>query len=1276
MISSNTRATRSRYSSPAQSQNTKWNGLLDASKGATEGSRAFMQRWLEPTVQSKASFEDDGLVRYGVVENMAPLGSLPKPKKTGSETTSGVKRIILRPSGASAARNAAQVASSDPVMEVDVGVGVGVDAEAEAEVEAHIEITARAADSSPPLMALPPTPPRRVSIVLKDAAAAADDENDEDYDPSRPKRRQSGRASLGRRARRSSAGRRSSIVTKPTTKEAKEVNERKEPETETKADTTTPELVSKEVEAPEEAAEEEEDEEEEEEVEETVPAEATIHAAEPVEPEDKEFTDKVVEAAVEEALKHYRYPTAWALRTLYDEKSGDPGFIAMLEDVFNQTADEATMRKFSKQMEKKKREGKKDNQGCYYFIPPTTNSRFTPHKPKAAPYGKLLLHNQVEEVVEVADLETEEDSDEHFADEEEEAEEEEEEQEEAREEENNHQTPERAAKRAKTSHSRTHSSSHPSLAPTQTLVQVQVQAQAHSHSHSTRNSPRKMALDNPPQTPSRKRNRRDSASSDSSLSSALSLSSPEAIMGSPSPVRRGGTGRAGPPGPPGPDSSETPKPRPINGRRKSVASKASASGAGTKANKSATTKIKTKTKPKTKSTSTSTSTKQQPSSPDHTNSITSDLNIITNSRSHNQINPDAPASATISVSADATMPGRVSAAQIFPNLPTKSKTAKNKASSVPADDAATVPDTDDSFWDRRRDAQKFANSVAAHESSVRGGDEHEDPFTTPAKSTRKTRQSIAASATTTRSTRSASKRPHDEVDSAVSPVAWSFQREDSSVGGSRAATPTLRPPKKPRTGLRVKSSPVKKRGGTAAGVPRPLGETPSTNGVAKDQASDNDEDCSACGAAGDVVCCDGCPRSFHFECVGMIPSDHLPDEWFCNECLYKKYPSRMPPFKGIFAVPLTNLEKSIPRAFSLPKKLQTRFEGVKAGADGEYEEVTTLKSTKRKNGYEEVPDFFKQRDEGQAVICHGCQKPATDVRAIIPCSICPFYWHIDCLDPPLAVPPVLKNWRCPLHPDEIMAEVRPLAPAHRFRKIKGAPIIVPSLPRSIKNNGHIEVDWSDEPEPEPVNKSGWPDPDSFGRAYKLPAKGIVLDFIEQLRRQRAGYGPRHDESRWVSYVPTTAKDPSRPIAGSELQRTVDEMQLALTLTSLKERKSDGVDHLVSALLNAADPSVLSLMAKTDAANVATGHLTDNDKHSLRALLTQMDAMGARIRHLLGEPTSATAIATMLDQDAIPSILSPQDSAIAEPLDKVTAPPVTEPTPPSTIDHAEGSMDLD
>lgn len=78
----------------------------------------------------------------------------------------------------------------------------------------------------------------------------------------------------------------------------------------------------------------------------------------------------------------------------------------------------------------------------------------------------------------------------------------------------------------------------------------------------------------------------------------------------------------------------------------------------------------------------------------------------------------------------------------------------------------------------------------------------------------------------------------------------------------------------------------------------------------------------------------------------MIQSDHLPDEWYCNECIVRRFPSRVPMHSGAFASALNNLEKSIPRAFSLPKKLQNRFEGVRAGADGDYEEITTTKGSK------------------------------------------------------------------------------------------------------------------------------------------------------------------------------------------------------------------------------------------------------------------------------------------------------------------------------------------
>ncbi|TDH69641.1 hypothetical protein CCR75_002822 [Bremia lactucae] len=43
-----------------------------------------------------------------------------------------------------------------------------------------------------------------------------------------------------------------------------------------------------------------------------------------------------------------------------------------------------------------------------------------------------------------------------------------------------------------------------------------------------------------------------------------------------------------------------------------------------------------------------------------------------------------------------------------------------------------------------------------------------------------------------------------------------------------------------------------------------------------------DTDCSVCGLGGELLCCDGCPRAFHVNCIGLsiVPAT----EWFCNEC--------------------------------------------------------------------------------------------------------------------------------------------------------------------------------------------------------------------------------------------------------------------------------------------------------------------------------------------------------------------------------------------------------
>lgn len=86
---------------------------------------------------------------------------------------------------------------------------------------------------------------------------------------------------------------------------------------------------------------------------------------------------------------------------------------------------------------------------------------------------------------------------------------------------------------------------------------------------------------------------------------------------------------------------------------------------------------------------------------------------------------------------------------------------------------------------------------------------------------------------------------------------------------------------------------------------------------------------------------------------------------------------------------------------------------------------------------------------------------------------------------------MLRTWRCPAHIDDILAKLPAyLGPAHKFRKIKGAQTLEPVFSRGNINNGFIDV-APDESE----DNSGWKDVAAFGRTYKLPEKGIMLDFL-------------------------------------------------------------------------------------------------------------------------------------------------------------------------------------
>ena len=159
--------------------------------------------------------------------------------------------------------------------------------------------------------------------------------------------------------------------------------------------------------------------------------------------------------------------------------------------------------------------------------------------------------------------------------------------------------------------------------------------------------------------------------------------------------------------------------------------------------------------------------------------------------------------------------------------------------------------------------------------------------------------------------------------------------------------------------------------------------------------------------------------------------------------------------------------------------------------------------------------------------CKGCQRtsPNTTERVIIGCSACATYWHLDCLNPPLTHPPVVRSWRCPLHVDDMVERSSFLYPAHRHRVVKDAAALVPGNSRTTANNGLVEViddlavlpslpmepgmsatEAAAEAEvgrvfrpartPESLATT-YPDPASFGRVHKLQASQIAAATIKK-----------------------------------------------------------------------------------------------------------------------------------------------------------------------------------
>ncbi|KAJ2423610.1 hypothetical protein GGF41_003071, partial [Coemansia sp. RSA 2531] len=223
------------------------------------------------------------------------------------------------------------------------------------------------------------------------------------------------------------------------------------------------------------------------------------------------------------------------------------------------------------------------------------------------------------------------------------------------------------------------------------------------------------------------------------------------------------------------------------------------------------------------------------------------------------------------------------------------------------------------------------------------------------------------------------------------------------------------------------------------------------NGAPKDAANDT---CDTCGQPGQFICCELCPRVFHFLCVEPPMSQEEVskiDHWYCRACQHlvtRKRKSRAHA-KNIFYPLLSALEFQNARTFSVPEDIRRQFDGIEADIDGTF--INTREDRpQRVNLGAANRDFTRLVDDHNTpIMCYRCGLSALQ-GPVVRCDYCPLNWHWDCLDPPLSsAPPSRKRWMCPNHADHAMPR------RHKFRKERIVDLT--DAPEGTRNSGIIDI---------------------------------------------------------------------------------------------------------------------------------------------------------------------------------------------------------------------------
>jgi len=228
---------------------------------------------------------------------------------------------------------------------------------------------------------------------------------------------------------------------------------------------------------------------------------------------------------------------------------------------------------------------------------------------------------------------------------------------------------------------------------------------------------------------------------------------------------------------------------------------------------------------------------------------------------------------------------------------------------------------------------------------------------------------------------------------------------------------------------------------------------------------------------------------------------------------------------------------------------------------------------------------------------------------MLKCDFCAAHWHLDCLDPPMANPPHINlesshrdAWRCPRHiehdlrsgyvaqhdlndaQDAVMLDAPVARLGRKVRKPRHPEIVQPTFSRGMRNNGLIDIinDPDDDTDGEGNYVFGSEEKDANSHVYRVPEKGVVLDFISKVKRYVEAPLKNNTAADILcsGRIAKQAQKARRSEAAAEVAaqrklsmqhfaaRPIQQQQAALNLTRLANREQDiGLnEHSVDALV--------------------------------------------------------------------------------------------------------------